>query len=130
MILGLDGYLILTIRKRIECDFYDTILISGATKFTFWMSHYIKDLLMYSFFGIIFYIIMRVFSIVPEGMVELYFMFIIIQPIYLYAVTHFFSAVLNKKGFLLQILSVALVISANMTSSSVSGMRKANTPSL
>ena len=79
---------------------------------------------MYSFFGIAFYIIMKVFSIVPEGIVELYFMFIIVQPIYLYAVTHFFSAVLNKKGLIAQILAVAIVISTNMLSNTVAGMRK------
>ena len=114
MILGLDGTLIFLIRKRIECDFYDTLLMSGATKLTFWTTHYIKDVLAYSFFGFIFYFVMKVFSVVPEGITELYFMFIFIQPIYLYGVTHFFSAVLNKKGLIAQILVIAVTICANM----------------
>ena len=67
MIVGIDGFLVYTIRKRIECDFYDTLLMSGATKFTFWMTHYIKDVLQLSIFGAVFSVIMKVFSVPPEG---------------------------------------------------------------
>ena len=68
----MDGLLVFVLRKRFETGFYDTLMMSGATKTSFWLSYYVKDVLLYMIFGVIFYVGMKIFVEVPEGFVVLY----------------------------------------------------------
>ena len=52
--LGVEISMALNIRKRFESGFYDTLLMNGATRFTYWMTSYIKDVTTYAIFGVIF----------------------------------------------------------------------------
>ena len=67
VIIAIQGTLIQTLISRIEGGFYDTVLMSGATKLTFWTALYLKDVTIYMIFGIISFVIMQVFAKPPDG---------------------------------------------------------------
>ena len=71
----MDGLLVFVLRKRFETGFYDTLMMSGATKTSFWLSYYVKDVLLYMIFGVVFYVGMMIFAEVPDGFVVLYALF-------------------------------------------------------
>ena len=67
-----DGLLLFILKQRLENGFYDTLMMSGATKISFWLSYYVKDVLLYMIFGVVFYSGMNFFAEVPAGFLGLY----------------------------------------------------------
>ena len=67
VIIAIQGTLLAPLISRIEGGFYDTVLMSGATKLTFWMALYLKDVTVYMVFGIISFVIMQVFAKPCDG---------------------------------------------------------------
>ena len=62
VILVMQGVAIRLMIQRIEGGFYDTVMMSGATKFTYWTAHYLKDVAIYMTFGVVNFVIMYFFA--------------------------------------------------------------------
>ena len=67
--MALDATLILLIKSRIENGFYDTVLMRGSTKFSYWAAHYIKDFCLYEMTIVVYAIGSYFFGIIPDGMI-------------------------------------------------------------
>ena len=109
--------------QRIEGGFYDTVMMSGATKFTYWTAHYLKDVAIYMTFGVVNFVIMKVFASAVDGFPVIYTQFALSQPLYVYSIVYFFSSICNKKGNLAHIILIALGVTGLATANLINGLR-------
>ena len=109
--------------QRIEGGFYDTVMMSGATKFTYWTAHYLKDVATYMTFGFVNFAIMKSFAAPFDGFLVIFTLFALTQPVYVYSIVYFFSSICNKKGNLAHIILIALGVTGLATANLVNGMR-------
>ena len=47
LFIAIDGALGYLIKSRIENNFYDTVMMRGSTKTSYWLAHYVKDFTLY-----------------------------------------------------------------------------------
>ena len=108
--IALDSALILLIKSRIENGFYDTLMMRGATKFSYWSAHYVKDFCLYMMTIVVFAIGSILFGKLPDGILVLYTLFALAEPFFIYSWVYFFSAICNKRGTIALILVVSLTV--------------------
>ena len=84
--------------------------MSGATRSSYWIAQYLKDVTVYMIFGLIQHFVLVNFAKPPDGSVWLFTQFAIAQPLFLYTITYFFTNVVEKKGTVAQIIVIALSI--------------------
>ena len=98
-------------------------MMSGATKFTYWTAHYLKDVALYMTFGVVNFVIMYFFALPADGFLVIYTQLALSMPLYVYSIVYFFSSICNKKGNLAHILLIALGVTGLASANLVNGLR-------
>ena len=123
LMVAMDTTLAFLIKSRIENNFYDTVMMRGGTKITYWLSHYLKDFTLYMMPVVVFLLVSEFIGHIPNGMLLIYTQFALVQPLFIYTLVYFFSVVCNKRGVIAMIIIVGFTVTGANIANALGPMR-------
>ena len=125
MFIVLDLAITQKIIANFETGFYDTVMMKGGTKWTYWIAQYLVDVLLLLIFVPMLELTAYLFGLVLPGISYLYILYAFAQPFFLYMICYLVGNVLKKFYWLVYVLSMLTVILGATLASVANGFAKA-----
>ena len=113
---------------RIESNFYDAALMRGATKWTYWGSMYINDVMINLIVAPVIYLTLMIFDITAPGSWFVWMQYSFTDPLFIYTWIYLFCIVKGTGGWVVSLISILSIVLALTFTGTATGFISNNDP--